>query len=258
MPTRPRIGAWAAIGGLALVLASGTASRAATTQAAPILAGPSLPPGVQQGYGQVRPSRVFNGGDPAGLVYGIHWTSWGGSEAIGTGTGISHQVRIVAFKLGVCRGLRAYDAIEWYSPQQGQHFSSTSYIDACTGAVYPLVPGPRPNPTGALAALDAYWHDIGAGEYAKAYAVVDPETDSETEAQFAANERAEGIESVTFSGRVQSSSATTVTIEVASLTVRSTQDGCQSWTGSYLAGQPDDLDVWLIERSDITAGRCPT
>ena len=136
--------------------------------------------------------------------------------------------RIVAFRLGICQGRPAYDAVEWYFPQHGQHFSPGSYIDACNGAYYedgsPLVANPHPNPAGALAALGAYWQAIGAGDFAKAYAAVDPQTETETEAQFAANERAEGIESARFSGRVQSSSGINVTIEISSLVVHSSAE----------------------------------
>lgn len=258
----------------ALALACSAATVAAAAQSTPILGGPSVPR-IQQGYGQVRPARIFNGGDPTGLVYGIHWSSWGGAQAIGTGEGlyvgphedVAHGQRavmtIVAFHLGTCRGRAAYDAIEWYSPAHGGTFSSGTYIDACTGAYFmngsSSIGGSPPNPAGALAAVTAYWRDIGAGEFAKAYAAVDPETDNETQAQFVANERAEGIESVRFSGRVGSSSAATATatIDVTDLVVRSRQSGCQSWSGSYLVGQPDQLDVWQIERADIVAGPCP-
>ncbi len=38
-----------------------------------------------QGFGSVRPIRIFNGGDPSGLVTGITWTSWGGKDALGHG-----------------------------------------------------------------------------------------------------------------------------------------------------------------------------
>src|SRR5690242_5464978 len=36
----------------------------------------------QQGYGEVRPRVIFNGGDPTGLVQNISWTSWGGEQAL--------------------------------------------------------------------------------------------------------------------------------------------------------------------------------
>jgi hypothetical protein len=38
-----------------------------------------------EGWGTSRPRRIFNGGDPSGLVREIQWTSWGGSTAIGYG-----------------------------------------------------------------------------------------------------------------------------------------------------------------------------
>jgi hypothetical protein len=113
----------------------------------PILAGPwSI---HQRGYGHARPSTIYNGGDPTGLVQHIQWKTWGAAQAIGTGTaeyvgphqvvaqGTQQPARIVLFQLGSCRGRRAYDAIEWYFPQHGQHFDLHQYINACTGTYYP-------------------------------------------------------------------------------------------------------------------------
>lgn len=40
---------------------------------------------------------------------------------------------IVLFHLGSCKGHRAYDAIEWYFPEHGQHYRPNSYIAPCTG-----------------------------------------------------------------------------------------------------------------------------
>lgn len=37
------------------------------------------------GFGTVRPKEFFNGGDPSGRVSQIHWSSWGGKSAYGTG-----------------------------------------------------------------------------------------------------------------------------------------------------------------------------
>jgi hypothetical protein len=91
---------------------------------------------------------VFNGGDPTGLVSDIHWATWGGAKAIGTGTsdyvgptqsvasGTEESARIVAFHLGTCHGRRAYDAVEWYFPQHGNRFSAGTYIDPCTGTYF--------------------------------------------------------------------------------------------------------------------------
>jgi hypothetical protein len=35
----------------------------------------------------VEPATVFNGGDPTGLIKHIEWLTWGGSRAIGVGSG---------------------------------------------------------------------------------------------------------------------------------------------------------------------------
>lgn len=113
----------------------------------PILAGPWS--SDQQGYGQVKPRKIYNGGDPTGLVNHIHWITWGNGRAIGAGSaeyvgphqsvaeGTFQNARIVLFQLGRCHGRRAYDAIEWYFPQHGDHFNPRQYINACTGQYYP-------------------------------------------------------------------------------------------------------------------------
>jgi hypothetical protein len=38
-----------------------------------------------EGWGSARPTKIFNGGDPSGLVTNIRWQSWGGTEAFGVG-----------------------------------------------------------------------------------------------------------------------------------------------------------------------------
>jgi pyruvate/2-oxoglutarate dehydrogenase complex dihydrolipoamide acyltransferase (E2) component len=98
------------------------------------------------GFGSVRPARVFNGGDPTGLVSGITWASWGAASATGAGTsewvgpgqsvasGRAEPVTIVAFDLGPCDGVPMYRAVEWYFPQHGQSFSPARYEDVCTGS----------------------------------------------------------------------------------------------------------------------------
>jgi len=39
-----------------------------------------------EGWGTARPAKIFNGGDPSGLVTHIHWMSWGGATATGYGS----------------------------------------------------------------------------------------------------------------------------------------------------------------------------
>jgi hypothetical protein len=71
----------------------------------------ALPSG--EGWGTARPARIFNGGDPSGLVTHIRWASWGRSTANGHGLNwifkpgggyYSEQVRIDlrAGRLGKC------------------------------------------------------------------------------------------------------------------------------------------------------------
>jgi hypothetical protein len=130
---------------LAVTLAAGTgvALAAATT---PILAGPWTL--HQKGYGHARPQTIDNGGDPTGLVSAIAWHSWGGARATGSGTaeyvgrnqsvaqGKEESARIVAFHLGTCHGKRAYNAVEWYFPNHGGHFSAGNYVNPCTGRFF--------------------------------------------------------------------------------------------------------------------------
>jgi len=136
----------AVIGALLAVPPSASAlpSHSAVTGQTPRLGRPWGP--YQIGYGTVRPTHIFNGGDPTGEVQHIHWTGWGSSQAIGEGdaeyvwpgTSVASNrdtsgARVVAFHLGTCRGQRSYNAIEWYFPKYGQTFNPHSYINICTG-----------------------------------------------------------------------------------------------------------------------------
>lgn len=102
-----------------------------------------------RGFGQVKPTRIDNGGDPTGLVTNISWKSWGGGRAIGTGTSVwvgPHQavaegrpatVTVEAFRLGMCHGKLAYRAVEWYFPEHGQSFNPHRYENICSGSYVP-------------------------------------------------------------------------------------------------------------------------
>jgi hypothetical protein len=102
-----------------------------------------------QGFGQVRPTKIFNGGDPTGLVTEVTWSSWGGAQAVGSGmsdyvgagqsvaTGKQKPVTVVAFKLGNCHGTLMYKAVEWYFPKEGQAFNPGQYENVCAGSYVP-------------------------------------------------------------------------------------------------------------------------
>jgi hypothetical protein len=120
----------------------------------------------QAGYGLVRPTRIFNGGDPTGLVEHIRWSSWGGPIAVGTGTaeyvwpGTSvasnantTPARVIAYHKGTCRGLTAYTAVTWYFPQYGETFNpKTPTYNICTGSF--------PDATAAASAHPAACPDV--------------------------------------------------------------------------------------------------
>jgi hypothetical protein len=130
------------------MLPSPEPAPAAPQSNAPILAGPPVGSRAsfdEEGYGHVKPSIIYNGGDPEGRIRHIRWLSWGGAQAVGTGIseyvapgqigaeGRPEAARVVLFHLGYCRERRAYDAVEWYFPQHGEHFRPRTYIDSCTG-----------------------------------------------------------------------------------------------------------------------------
>jgi hypothetical protein len=99
-----------------------------------------------QGFGQVKPAKIFNGGDPTGLVTNVVWSSWGGAQATATGTaeyagpnqsvasGTEETATVVAFDLGTCDGKYMYQAVEWYFPQHKQAFNPNTYENICTGS----------------------------------------------------------------------------------------------------------------------------
>jgi hypothetical protein len=131
----------------------------ATTPATPPSPPPTPPPAAaptlgqpagdfahgSSGFGQVKPAKIFNGGDPTGLVTNVVWSSWGGAQATATGSseyvgpnqsvaqGTQETATVVAFNLGTCDGKLMYQAVEWYFPQHGQAFNPNQYENICTG-----------------------------------------------------------------------------------------------------------------------------
>jgi hypothetical protein len=84
-----------------------------------------------KGFGQVKPHEIFYGGDPTGLVCDIHWHSWGGRIARGTGVGWyvrrnqivanghAAKAKVVASNLGAWKGRPAYNRLTWSFPNHG-------------------------------------------------------------------------------------------------------------------------------------------
>ena len=99
----------------------------------PILTGAGIAP-YSVGFGKVKPSEIYLGGDATGMICHIRWDSWGGQFAIGTGTAFyleagqitadGHWVPavIVAYHLGVWHGKRAYLDYAAEYPQGGSTY----------------------------------------------------------------------------------------------------------------------------------------
>jgi hypothetical protein len=78
------------------------------------------------GFGKVKPAEIYLGGDPSGLICRIHWITWGGLFAIGTGTalnavnGVSNgtwaPAVVVLSRLGDDHGRAAYLSYHWSFP----------------------------------------------------------------------------------------------------------------------------------------------
>jgi hypothetical protein len=99
------------------------------------------------GFGAIRPAGINFNGDPTSFISKIHWSSWGGSRAVGHGIAgfvwpgfaVADGTRyvgatVVAFDLGTCDGHSAYRREAWYFPQYGETFAPASVgWDICTG-----------------------------------------------------------------------------------------------------------------------------
>jgi hypothetical protein len=120
----------------ASLAAAAVLTGAASAAVAPIVSPRAYPyynDGLKgtKGFGQVKPRTIFYGGDPTGLVCYIHWQSWGGPVARGTGVGLyvgggivanghAAKATVVASKLGTWKGRPAYNKLTWSFPDHGR------------------------------------------------------------------------------------------------------------------------------------------
>jgi hypothetical protein len=108
---------------------------------------------AQAGYGQVKPAKINNGGDPTGLVWHVRWDHWGMRRAVGRGVAyfawpglgvadgtVAAPAVVVAYDLGSCRGKLAYRKIEWFFPKYGGTFIPEDYTNICAGGAGPGLP----------------------------------------------------------------------------------------------------------------------
>jgi len=88
---------------------------------------------------------VFLGGEAESAVSGITWTSWGGEQSRGNGTGCYYSSNeaayqcarqpeaLIAFDLGTCKGTYMHQRLEEYFPQEGENFDPNKAMDICKG-----------------------------------------------------------------------------------------------------------------------------
>lgn len=109
----------AAVATVGLLAVCGLGSASGARGESVVLGGVIYGAQAGEGWGTERPSVIFNGGDPSGLISNVHWSSWGGAEARGHGLNsifrphggyYRHQVTIFlrAREIGPCEGNRAY------------------------------------------------------------------------------------------------------------------------------------------------------
>jgi hypothetical protein len=91
-----------------------------------VLGGKAFAPNGE-GWGTERPRRIFNGGDPSGLITNVHWSTWGGRVAFGWGRNSIFKpnggyyrhpvtIKLRAKRIGGCEGRRAYTQLSFRSP----------------------------------------------------------------------------------------------------------------------------------------------
>jgi hypothetical protein len=109
-------------------------------------------------------------------------------------------------------------------------------------------------PPGPLEVVSHYWEDIGAHHFSAAYVYLEPDSIGQSESQFVAGERAEGIEGAQFTGRTVSVNESSGRVNLESLVTRDVRNGCREWTGWYamsaLGGR------WLVAKANIQPQQC--
>jgi hypothetical protein len=126
---RMRIFTTAVLSVVSLAIAGGQAASGATV--VPVLGSAAFAGPNGEGWGTARPAKVYNGGDPSGLVREIHWVTWGGKTATGFGLNLIFKphggyysrpviIELLASGLGRCSagGPPAYSRLSVRAPER--------------------------------------------------------------------------------------------------------------------------------------------
>src|SRR5262249_49277883 len=132
-------GRW--LGAAVVLICAGCASSPGQQQAAvPTLGRPAGLFAHGEGFGQVRPSKIFNGGGSPRPLLPYPPPPLGGGARRPVAPGSQQRVTVVAFNRGTCHGRQAYRAVEWYFPAHGGRFNPHRYENICAGAYVPAAP----------------------------------------------------------------------------------------------------------------------
>jgi hypothetical protein len=137
-------------------------------------------------------------------------------------------------------------------PQSRTAATTASSDTAATKAASTIAP--RHATAGPLTVVSHYWQDIGKHRFKVAYGYLAPNSIAQTQSQFVAGERGEGIKSARFAGATTSVSESVARVEIKSLVTRDSRHGCREWTGSYGMSALDGR--WLIQTAEIQPQRC--
>jgi hypothetical protein len=119
------------------------------------------------GHFAIEPFEVGNQVFPGMTFTNLNWQDWGNRQATAEttalfgGPGEYGKVTVVAFDLGECDGVPAYQAVEW--PGTLQAFDPSSYFNLCTGqGIGTGWPAAMPQPT--LGLPGARFGGVGFGQ----------------------------------------------------------------------------------------------
>jgi hypothetical protein len=96
-----------------------------------------------RGFAQIEPRYITWGGDGTSIIHDVHWTTWGGEQAVGRGvaeyvgpngspaTGHDEPATVVASDLGRCQGHVVYRELEWYFPQHHEQLRQKYQWHTC-------------------------------------------------------------------------------------------------------------------------------
>jgi hypothetical protein len=133
----------------------------------------------------------------------------------------------------------------------GSTSSAQSTTTPASHAKAVVVPATASTPLGAV---EHYWTDIHAHDFAGAYGYLLPGSIEKTEGQFVAEEKHEHVGAIGFRGTVSSRSGSVATIAILTLVTHDSTYGCRSWSGSY--EMQESSGGWLIGRANLSPRSC--